>query len=294
MRQVSTKAFTLIELLVVISVIALLLAVLLPALRGARNQARKVMCRSNLRQFGTVLSMYVGDSEGRLPYGGHRAIWLLRGSSPGKKHSQDPHVPDVSQSVRMARAALCPMAVKPQNDGRFRLGFPGVATASDPATWDVLGTDGNTFRAWTITSPGPAFDSSYGFNFWAFSDYWVDARMKSVGGSFPVRPDGRGLNVFNVASRSKVPILLDSMSPGTWPPTREINPSPMHSLPYCMNRHNGRVNSLFLDWSVREVGVKELWTLKWCPNYDTAGPRTLAGGVKPEDWHEWVRGFKDY
>ncbi|MCH8215832.1 MAG: hypothetical protein IH892_03565, partial [Planctomycetes bacterium] len=56
----------------------------------------------------------------------------------------------------------------------------------------------------------------------------------------------------------------------------------------------GRVNGLFLDGSVREVGLKELWTLPWYPNFDKAGPRTIAGGVQPEDWPQWMRSFKDY
>jgi hypothetical protein len=51
---------------------------------------------------------------------------------------------------------------------------------------------------------------------------------------------------------------------------------------------------LFMDWSVRKVGLKELWTLKWHRSYDTAGPWTKAGGVKPEDWPQWMRIFKDY
>ena len=53
-------------------------------------------------------------------------------------------------------------------------------------------------------------------------------------------------------------------------------------------------SSLFLDWSVRRVGLKELWTLKWNRKFDTAGKWTQAGGVRPEDWPEWRRGFKDY
>ena len=50
--------FTLIELLVVISIIALLLAIMVPALRLAREQAKKVVCKSQLRQFGLVHFMY--------------------------------------------------------------------------------------------------------------------------------------------------------------------------------------------------------------------------------------------
>jgi len=45
---------------------------------------------------------------------------------------------------------------------------------------------------------------------------------------------------------------------------------------------------------VRKVGLKELWTLKWSKYFDTSGPWTKAGGVAPEDWPAWMRGFKDY
>jgi prepilin-type processing-associated H-X9-DG protein len=74
-------------------------------------------------------------------------------------------------------------------------------------------------------------------------------------------------------------------------PTREPRPGPVNS---CINRHDGYVNGLFLDWSVRKVGLKELWTLKWHREYNTGGPWTKAGGVGPEDWPAWMRSFKDY
>jgi hypothetical protein len=64
--------------------------------------------------------------------------------------------------------------------------------------------------------------------------------------------------------------------------------------PFCINRHNGHVNTPFLDWSVRKVGLKELWVLKWHDEFDTAGRWTKAGGVKPEDWPLWMRSFRDY
>jgi len=62
----------------------------------------------------------------------------------------------------------------------------------------------------------------------------------------------------------------------------------------CINRHDGGINAAFLDGSVRKVGLKELWTLKWKRQFNTAGPWTKAGGVQPEDWPQWMRGFKDY
>jgi prepilin-type processing-associated H-X9-DG protein len=62
----------------------------------------------------------------------------------------------------------------------------------------------------------------------------------------------------------------------------------------CINRHNGGTNILFLDSSARKTGLKELWTLKWNRGYNTSGPWTRAGGVKPESWPVWMRNFKDY
>jgi prepilin-type processing-associated H-X9-DG protein len=62
----------------------------------------------------------------------------------------------------------------------------------------------------------------------------------------------------------------------------------------CDHRHRDSVNALFLDWSVRKVGLKELWTLNWCAEFNRAGPWTKAGGVQPQDWPAWMRSFKDY
>jgi len=170
-----------------------------------------------------------------------------------------------------------------------------------------LYTDGGQppFGAWEQTwnnqgndSRGRPIASSYGINQWVLNSTTV------VGGRI-LDQLWRGPNVKNAsevmffggcAITGATPLDTDGPPPydGECDNVWGIGGGSNEIRRFCMNRHNGFMNGVFLDWSVRKVGVKELWTLKWHRKFNTNNVWTKAGGAQSSDWPEWMRRFKDY
>jgi len=265
-RRARAGAFTLIELLVVIAVIAVLMAILIPALQRVRIQAMGVTCQSNLKQMGYAFTMYTQDNEGLF----HKEA----GSDPHNNwvaamrpyYSHEPEI------------RACPATTKFRSDdltGPFvGWGVYGEGVLSYVPDWAVEGDYG-----------------SFGLNGWVANDY----------GGMHAEDNW---HTIHIQHSHRVPVFVDSQwvdglpEPFDEPPTFDgdcIWGWYGHAMRnFCINRHKGYVNSVFMDTSVRRIGLKELWALKWHRNYDVAGPWTKAGNVAEEDWPAWMRSFKQY
>jgi len=134
------QAFTLIELLVVVAIIAILAAMLLPALSAAREKARRAACTTNLKQVATAVDAYLGD------YNGYYPSWPAWGGSPARISGTD--VTNAA-SGWYNEDMVCSLDDGVYKDTRVNSGlFPKGAVRTG-----AYGGAGTTARQWTMNPP---------------------------------------------------------------------------------------------------------------------------------------------
>jgi len=244
----SQRAFTLIELLVVIAIIALLMAVLMPALQRVRKQGQAVACMSNLKQWGLIWYMYTEDNDGKFNTGG---------STAGGNAANDWPVVLWDYYMERGSLTLCPSATKEH--------FEGVRFAFGAWSWDQ--------GPWTGLKDKQAADyGSYGQN------EWICYREPSSG------TESRYWRTRHEKNADKIPLFFDCAWLDLYPSDTD-SPAQMEEIPstasemnlVCINRHSGYVNALFMDCStVRKVGLKELWELKWHRLFNTKALKIIS------------------
>ena len=227
------KGFTLIELLVVIAIIALLLSILLPALKEVKKQARSVICRSNVRQIGLAAILYAEDYETYVPRGaytddnGERFVWFNQFLPYlGEKDNTDDY-----REVKIYR---CPDFPDKKQTVCYVINSWTFSGSSD-----TMGVEVNAeTKLRTFMRP-------------QFTVYLAD---NEDGGWRPIIEDDNstGLNTIDVW----LPTHLPDSPVEVGQPGRRV----------AKERHKKGSNYLFLDWHVEYIATKDMSIKYWRDN----------------------------
>lgn len=250
-----SKGFTLIELLVVIAIIALLLAVLIPSLRKARESAKSLTCRSNLKQMTLAFSVYSQENDGRMFSLAYGADYWFRKIAPFLGDAYFQQNPTVDYTGVM-QVSICPSTK--------------IQTSKENGTYNTT---------WHYQDG----IGSYGINCWLLSDVpdssgktWYEKWGGGIG-----QTTGRYFERYSIA-RSDAGLLADAFRMDVWPmPDQEIQlrlstskselkePGGLPHNPnyfmrrYMVDRHGMAVNVGFVGGYVEKVDLVDLGLISW-------------------------------
>ncbi|MCK4998741.1 MAG: type II secretion system protein [Anaerohalosphaera sp.] len=260
-------AFTLIELLVVISIIALLLAILMPALGKVKDKARAIVCASNLKQWNIILTFFSSENDGKFP----DADW--NGDYSGDIHGQwwiQPLMPYVDNKeimvcgqARKIHDEVTGIIYQPKNSDEC-WGSRNQSFAPEP---DVMTWASYAPNAWIMDPTVGQWGAAGGVDFWGRMDV--------------------------ILTPSRVLLFVDARWVDAWPDDTDVphseewgrNDGQGYMNHFAMLRHGKAVNSVYADGSARKVDLKDLWKQKWHKSFDTNNK--YARDDAP--WPQWMR-----